>query len=64
MVSNAGPEVEIETAWYDEAKKRVEAYEKGQADVMSLEKAIEEVSRAYQGLKAGDPTIDWAGRVE
>lgn len=41
------PESEIEKAWYDEAENRVLAYQEGRVSAMSLEEAIEEVSRAY-----------------
>jgi putative addiction module component (TIGR02574 family) len=41
------PESEIEKTWYDEAERRVLAYKAGQTLAMSLEEAVEEVSRAY-----------------
>ena len=40
-------ESELEQAWYDEAERRVKAYQTGQIRSMSLDEAIEEISRAY-----------------
>jgi len=41
------PESEVEKAWYDEAERRVLAYQDDPSGAMTLEEAIEEVSRAY-----------------
>jgi putative addiction module component (TIGR02574 family) len=40
-------EGELEKAWYDEAERRVIAFQEGRAEAMSLDEAIAEVSRAY-----------------
>ncbi len=40
-------ESESEKAWYDEAERRAVAYQEGRVGAMSLEEAIEAVSRAY-----------------